>query len=279
MTAGGVTAVIAVRNEAQSISGVLTQIRRSDVSRAVVVCNGCVDESAGHVRSTAEKLQFPVTVLDFPQPLGHDVGRAIGTYAALRETLDLAGVVYVDGDFAGSFGGMLREFLATCAEGRAGIVSISRPIDPRAYASHAAAIEAWARLLSRQTVVPHAALPFLLPMYIRRDVFLKLSPQWLANPGAWFAAAVTTRQKWGVYPHWEMSMTGHRSRGHTHNDAMLKRLLSDCQTAERWLFGGVAPPQDRTLPGLPPRAIHVLKSMAATAQYRLQPGSPPQYLV
>lgn len=82
-----VGAVVTVMNEAATLAGVLAQLARLPLTETVVIVNGSRDESFSVARNAG------VTVVHYPEPLGHDVGRALG--AKLTET-DI--VLFLDGD-------------------------------------------------------------------------------------------------------------------------------------------------------------------------------------
>lgn len=88
--ASRVCVVIPACNEADRITRLLQAlkrwIRRPDI---VVIANGCSDDTVARAR------RFGVTVVEFPEPLGHDVGRAIGL-AAIQADI----YVVVDADIA-----------------------------------------------------------------------------------------------------------------------------------------------------------------------------------
>lgn len=98
-------AVIPVRNEARTLGPVLRELERLNLDETVVVVNGSTDGS----RDIAERMG--ARVLHFAEPLGHDVGRAVGARAT-----DADLVLFLDADIVLA-AEELSDFLDTAAEG------------------------------------------------------------------------------------------------------------------------------------------------------------------
>lgn len=80
--------VVTCRNEQRTLPGVLRQLRRLPFRETIVVINGSSDQSLQRT------LRFgDATVVWLPEPLGHDVGRAIGARIATSDIL-----LFVDAD-------------------------------------------------------------------------------------------------------------------------------------------------------------------------------------
>lgn len=83
-----VSVVIPVMNERRHIAGVIREaFNVHPATEVIIVANGSTDGSAEIARRMGAK------VLDYPQPLGHDVGRAIGAAHAQGEVC-----LFLDGD-------------------------------------------------------------------------------------------------------------------------------------------------------------------------------------
>ncbi|PZD95131.1 family 2 glycosyl transferase [Paenibacillus sambharensis] len=81
-------AVVSVQNEEQTIGRVLQELRKLPLCDIITVINGTTDGSL------AAALDVPgITIVHMPEPLGHDVGRAVG--AGMTDA-DI--VLFVDGD-------------------------------------------------------------------------------------------------------------------------------------------------------------------------------------
>ncbi|USB32494.1 glycosyltransferase [Paenibacillus sp. YPG26] len=82
------SAVVTVCNEMKTISAVLSELAKLPFREIIVVLNGCRDGSFAEVRKHPG-----VTILHFPERLGHDVGRSLGAAAARGDIL-----LFTDGD-------------------------------------------------------------------------------------------------------------------------------------------------------------------------------------
>lgn len=89
-TLKSVGAIITVMNEEKTISDVMQQLGRLPLDEIIVVVNGSTDDSFNRVRNESNAI-----IVHYPQPLGHDVGRAIGAKAAESDIL-----LFLDGDFS-----------------------------------------------------------------------------------------------------------------------------------------------------------------------------------
>lgn len=82
--------VVTVMNEEKTLGAVMAQISRLPADELIVVVNGSVDASFQRARSVPGAI-----VVNYPEPLGHDVGRALGAKLSRAEA-----VLFLDGDFA-----------------------------------------------------------------------------------------------------------------------------------------------------------------------------------
>jgi len=105
-TTRSVAAVVTAMNEERTLPVVLDQLERLPLHETIVVINGSTDNSYHIARSRPE-----VTILHYPEPLGHDVGRAVGAKAS---TSDI--VLFLDGDLPVE-AEQLRPFIAEIARG------------------------------------------------------------------------------------------------------------------------------------------------------------------
>jgi len=83
-------AVVVASNERRTLNAVLAQLMRLPFGEIVVVLNGCSDGSF-----TAMEHDPRLIKLNYPERLGHDVGRALGAAVTIKDT-----VLFVDGDMA-----------------------------------------------------------------------------------------------------------------------------------------------------------------------------------
>lgn len=85
---GTVSAVVAASNEEKTIAAVIAELSRLPIQEIIVILNGCKDSSFHSIEKNDR-----VTVISYPQRLGHDVARGIGASLAAGDA-----VLFVDGD-------------------------------------------------------------------------------------------------------------------------------------------------------------------------------------
>jgi hypothetical protein len=88
-TTKSIGVIITVMNEEKTILSVLNQLRRLPLDEIIFVVNGSKDQSFQLIRNHSEAV-----IIHYPQPLGHDVGRAAGAKMAKSDIL-----LFIDGDF------------------------------------------------------------------------------------------------------------------------------------------------------------------------------------
>ncbi|WP_229263799.1 glycosyltransferase [Cohnella cholangitidis] len=84
-----IAAIVTVMNEKDTIPSVLEQLHRLPLHEMIFVVNGSTDESFEMIRNQSRAM-----IVHYHEPLGHDVGRAIGAKLAESEIL-----LFLDGDF------------------------------------------------------------------------------------------------------------------------------------------------------------------------------------
>ncbi|WP_244209259.1 glycosyltransferase family 2 protein [Paenibacillus ferrarius] len=88
-TAGSVGAIVSVMNEERTIVKVLEQLNRLPLDEIIIIVNGSSDRTLERVKAHSHAL-----IVHYPEPLGHDVGRAIGAKLSHSDIL-----IFLDGDF------------------------------------------------------------------------------------------------------------------------------------------------------------------------------------
>lgn len=88
-TERSVGAIVSVMNEERTIVKVLEQLNRLPLDELIIIVNGSSDHTLEKVRAHSHAL-----IIHYPDPLGHDVGRAIGAKLAHSDIL-----LFLDGDF------------------------------------------------------------------------------------------------------------------------------------------------------------------------------------
>lgn len=85
---GTASVIITASNEEQTLPGVISELRRLPFTEIIVVLNGCTDGSYEAVENHSTVIK-----LNYPDRLGHDVGRAVGASIAKGDIL-----LFTDGD-------------------------------------------------------------------------------------------------------------------------------------------------------------------------------------
>lgn len=101
-----VSAIVSVMNERETILSIIDQLHRLPLHEIIFVVNGSTDESFEIIRNRTQAM-----IVHFHEPLGHDVGRAIGAKLAESEIL-----LFLDGDFP-IFAEHLVPFIEATAQG------------------------------------------------------------------------------------------------------------------------------------------------------------------
>jgi len=232
-----VCAIVPARNESSTIANVLRQLQRADVAYCVVVCNGCEDDTLGQAASVMH-LRYKRRILHVPDELGPDVPRAFGTYDALQHWPDISHFIYVDGDFAGSFGPMLAAFIKHATSGSYQVMWSAR--SPSMLPILRPDTLIWTRARRQLPATLQQADPAVLPMMVARNVFHRLSPYWLSQPGVWFAMVVTAKYStWrlGVDDTVDYRLLGNRVRQGVHDAFTQEILCQDAEAGVQWLCG------------------------------------------
>jgi hypothetical protein len=219
-----VCAIVSASNEASTIENVLHQLYRARVDTCVLVVNGTRDQTLHIAQRCASRLQLPLHVQLFSDALGPDVAKATGTFEALRVHPTVEQLVYVDGDWKGSFGPMLRDFIDE------GIETGCDCMWTRHTGPLREDIALWQNVL--QQVAPHLvdAAPAQSPLFIRRSLLQFLSPTSLHHPGLWMAEAASFLQPalhLSTSALWDVRFAGNPVRSALHQSLMADTLIGD----------------------------------------------------
>lgn len=239
----GVCAIIPVQNEAASIGNVLRQVHRAGIRSCIVVVNGSTDETP-HVAQQVGTHSFShFRVVHVFEALGPDVPKSVGAYVALRESHYTPWFLFIDGDWKGSFGPMLHDFMKeSLASGeevhwvQAPTVEFTGTDGPSLRQDE----EIWKSVLGKRYSELQYAAPSRVPLLIHRNVFAKISPFWLHNPGRWFAMCVLARSpelRLRVSRTWDSKLAGNPTRGRDHAARMAETLLGDTVEGCLLLYG------------------------------------------
>ncbi|WAH37319.1 glycosyltransferase family A protein [Alicyclobacillus dauci] len=263
-----IIAIIPAKNEAKSIVNVLHQLERARIDGAIVVCNGCTDETSSLALSLQSQLPYDLHIVWIESALGHDVARAVGTYSALRQHPGDGLFLYIDGDWQGAFGPMLGDFLLAGRELNCDVLSVTWSSLGSSSLVGVTAMP-WRAALKMQQVVPETAAPFLLPMLVRTRMFQHGSPMLIAHPGHFFAFAAMRGCLWMTFEDWHMELVGNPSRSRLHHAAISNRIAQDGQVACD-VLGGRPVKRLGPLANLPDRDIRTLTRYAAEASWQIE---------
>jgi hypothetical protein len=221
-----VWAVVPAKDVEISISNTLRQLNRAGITKTLVICNGCRDKTKMKVQETIPKLNMPVELLEYPIALGHDVPRAYGAIYAWRKR-ECSHLLFIDGDWNGSFGPMLESFINECLDRKLDIMWAHFAVssdNSRAY------LAPWCPANLQNLPELLHANPAIAPIMVSIATFSLLSPYWLHHPGKWFAYAIQLSPKGlrlGVNRLWDGRLTGHMLKDRKHDDKMKETLLGD----------------------------------------------------
>lgn len=84
-----VAAIITIMNERDTLIAIINQLQRLPLHEIIFVVNGSNDDSYEIIRNSSR-----ATIVHYHEPLGHDVGRAVGAKVADSDIL-----LFLDGDF------------------------------------------------------------------------------------------------------------------------------------------------------------------------------------
>jgi len=102
-----ISVVIPVKNEEENIKKTLDNCKCLPIDNIIVVLNGCTDNSLEIVRS--HTLRDYIRIIEFTEPLGIDVPRAIGAAFAYKN--NASAVLFLDGDMQGNICRHLKELV------------------------------------------------------------------------------------------------------------------------------------------------------------------------
>jgi hypothetical protein len=224
-----VCAVIPVNNEADAIGNVLRQLHRARIHHCVLVLNGCVDSTQQVAQEVSDKLNLNLKFVIFPEKLGPDVPRSVGTFIALRTFHSMKWILYVDGDWLGSFGPALEDFVQQGIVKKIGVQWVGSRKLPESVTWLSLYRFIWYEALARDHSCCRHALPSLLPMLVNRRVFQSVSAHWLHHPGKWFAYCIQTLtcSDIRIFTDWNPVIVGNPTRTGKHQIKMALTLAGD----------------------------------------------------
>lgn len=218
-------AVIPARNEEQRIAAAIRTVRQAGIRSVVAVVNGCTDRTLDVVRT----LQVgDLTVLQFPEPLGVDIPRAIGAAYAYRHGAQH--VLFYDGDLVGHHLDELRRLITS---------STKFGIDLALTDSYGTAYDApqlrdlllrLRRELNHQLgLEPRLGLanPAHGPCVVSRKLLREIPLDALAKPPLILAHAAKSALKIDALAHIPQARLGSAHKGPTHSERIRETIIGD----------------------------------------------------
>ncbi|MGE5561551.1 MAG: glycosyltransferase [Chloroflexota bacterium] len=193
-------ALISARDEERTIAGAVASAAGTPgVVRVVVIANGCRDQTAAEARRAGAE------VIEYAEPVGHDVGRALGAAALPGHDLLL-----LDGDFAVP-PAQLRRFATALRRGADLVLNDQNPV----YAGkpRVGTVTLVRLLLNRLLGRPDLGVNSLLivPAGISARAVFRIGPGALAVPPLAQAKAVLAGLRVGAVPGVDV-LSGNRRR-------------------------------------------------------------------
>ncbi|QQE79394.1 hypothetical protein [Alicyclobacillus sp. SO9] len=222
--------IIQARNAEGTILHVLSQIVRSHVGCCIVVANGCRDKTTLLASSFFKRFPGIGRVVAFSEPLGPDVGKAVGTYAALRHPAFSAGwFTYVDSDWKGGFGPDLDSFLSEAKHKQADVLFIGRKETfEHSRFNRREDVWLWEQALSEQKELQGMSVSES-PVAVNKRVFTFIAPYWLYHPGLFAARCLQQKPplRLEVSRAWSPQFSGNPTKSASHQRKMLDTLVGD----------------------------------------------------
>lgn len=228
-----ITAVIPAKNEAENIKSVLETLHRLPINRFIVVLNGCTDDTLEVLCHWPQR--FRVDILQYEQPLGIDVPRAVGARYARK--IGARAVLFIDGDMTGELtdccGRLLRAVAVYGYD-----LALTNCYPYMGYRSHVAKQVLDYRERLNRTLGVFTELGLATPSHGPHCVSARLldavEPHSLAIPPLMMAQAVERRMRLKVAASLEAERWSSAQRGDEHNDQIAQTIIGDCLQAEQY---------------------------------------------
>lgn len=233
-------AIVQVRNEEAGIENVMRQLLRARLDYCVIVANGCSDRTVPLAQGYFSSKKLSGQVVSISEPLGPDVGKAIGAIVALRQHMPVEQFVFIDGDWLGSFGPSLQDLLRKTADGDSDIVYTSRQATPVSNRHEVRPdLELWQRALGQHDKSLQYAAVSELPMVVKQSVFTTVSALWLYHPGFWLVHCLRASRPLRISTDsaFSTAFLGNPVRTALHQQKMSDTLIGDAVEGTSLLLG------------------------------------------
>lgn len=220
--------IIVARNEQKTIGDVLKAAEQLLPDEIIAVVNGSTDRTAEIVQEQGAKL------VQFPEALGHDVGRAVGALHAGGEVL-----LFLDADIACD-PEKLSAFVAACRNGSDIALNDVNTLYKWVYMIDSVSMAK--QFLNRICGVPHLGFASMtaVPHAVRREAVEKIGYRQLAVPPLFQAIASVEGLSFQLVPAVDVFHTN-RKRNSSHSNLVKQLILGDHVEAMRWLHNFYGP--------------------------------------
>lgn len=229
------TAVVPAYNEAPSISRVVKSLIESDIRHIILVANGCTDNTCELARQASTDIVLEI--LEFPQPLGFDVPRAVGAAYAKRH--NPRGIVFIDGDMKGDISSVIVSLKAGIERGLDLALCNCYPVGLQHFELASRVLkerEDFNRTIGLSGELG-SATPSHGPHAVSSRFLTLVKPIYLAIPPLALAEAVTCRLAVGVSASIPHDLLGSQNRSDEHGILIAETIIGDCRQALSYLQG------------------------------------------
>lgn len=229
-------AVVPACNEEKSIPLVINNLLGAEVDCIVIVANGCVDQTCTSASSFAKNIPF-FHILNYKDPLGIDVPRAIGALFSLK--LNPTGIVFVDGDMRGPIISTLKELISGVENGLDMALTNCYPF-VSLRSDLATMVLNERELLNRKIGLFNKlglASPSHGPHAVSNRFLQTVDLEALAIPPLSMAIAAKNQLSIGVSSAISHEKLGSESRDSLHATMIAETIIGDCRQALEYLEG------------------------------------------
>jgi glycosyltransferase involved in cell wall biosynthesis len=226
-------AVIPARNEAERIAHAVRTVRQSGAMRIIAVVNGCEDNTLDHLRHLQGD---DMTLLNFREPLGVDIPRAIGAAYALHKGAEH--VLFYDGDLIGPHLDELRRLVRSTQRFSVDL-ALTDPYGTARRDHSDLAMRLRADLSQRLGLYPRLGLsnPAHGPHIVSRRLLTTLPLPALATPPTVLTLARQHDLKIDSLAHIPHPRLGSAHKGPVHHERIRETIIGDLLTALALLDG------------------------------------------
>ncbi|WP_199618373.1 glycosyltransferase family 2 protein [Paenibacillus alkalitolerans] len=222
--------IIVAQNEEETIHDVLMTAKALVPEEIIVVVNGSTDRTADIVNGHGVKQ------VHFSEPLGHDVGRAVGALHAVGEVL-----LFLDGDIVFE-PEELWPFVASCRTGADialnNVNSFFQTVRMVDYVSMAK------QFVNRVVCTPHLGFASMtaVPHALRREAIERIGYRHLAVPPLAHAIAAVNGLNMQLVPGVDVFRTNRKRKVNSKDSNLVEKLiLGDHVEAIQWLYQHFGP--------------------------------------